>query len=274
MKSIVINRKSKDEPISVLQITDTHLLGDTSKNFLGINTYESLKTVIDTIKNQNLHYDFVIMTGDISQDFSIESYKTFVNIMEELEAPVFVLPGNHDSHQIMYEVLDNSFVSLDKHIICDNWQFISLSSTVYEKAYGFVEEKEIEFLKDCYYKNEHLNTVVCVHHLPKLVGSKWLDTQTMKNQDYFNDVLKTMPNVKLVLSGHVHQEYDCVIDNIRYMASPSTSIQFEPKSEMFSLDTAAPGWRYLIFNKNGTIKTSITRLPKGRFVPEKNILGY
>ena len=149
-----------------------------------------------------------------------------------------------------------------------------LNSEVYAVPHGWVQREEMQFLQQCCEQNPHLHTVVCVHHLPILVGSRWLDTQTMHNQDEFNAFVARLNNVKLVLSGHVHQEYDKYHGRIRYISSPSTSIQFEPLSHNFSLDLQGPGWRYLTLNIDGTIQTEVCRLPKGRFIPDTGVGGY
>ena len=96
----------------------------------------------------------------------------------------------------------------------------------------------------------------------------------MHNQDEFNNFIATLPNVKLVLCGHVHQEIDEVVGRTRYIASPSTSIQFEPLSHDFALDSQAPGWRYLQFAPDGQIDTQVYRLPQGSFTPDVGVSGY
>ena len=96
----------------------------------------------------------------------------------------------------------------------------------------------------------------------------------MHNQDEFNAFIRSLPNVRMVLCGHVHQEVDVTHGAVRYLASPSTSIQFEPLSHNFALDLEGPGWRYLSLNIDGTADTQVHRLPKGRFVPDFGVGGY
>ena len=260
--------------ISVLQLTDTHLFAEENGVLLGVKTAESFKAVLETIINQGMPFDFVLMTGDISQDYSAESYQRFAHMISLLGVPVYFVPGNHDDGPLMYRLFNRLGVHTERHLICGNWQFVFLNSEVYAVPHGWVQREEMQFLQQCCEQNPHLHTVVCVHHLPILVGSRWLDTQTMHNQDEFNAFVARLNNVKLVLSGHVHQEYDKYHGRIRYISSPSTSIQFEPLSHNFSLDLQGPGWRYLTLNIDGTIQTEVCRLPKGRFIPDTGVGGY
>ncbi len=267
-------KSKQEEAISVLQLTDTHLFADEHGTLLGIKTSESFKAVIESIVNQGMHFDFIMVSGDISQDYSPESYQRFAHMVALLKSHVFFCPGNHDDGPLMYRMFDRLGVDTNKHVICNNWQFVFLNSEVYAMAHGWVQKDELQFLRKCLERYPDLNTVVVVHHLPLLVKSRWLDTQTMHNQDEFNSFVSKFPQIKAVVCGHVHQEFDSVINNIRYIATPSTSIQFEPFSHDFALDQKGPGWRYLTLTAQGEIHTEVFRLPPGRFVADHGVSGY
>lgn len=274
MDTAIIEQTKVPNCVNILQITDTHLFSDEHGTLLGLNTAECFKAVLQTIAQQSINFDAIFVTGDISQDYSIESYKRFASLISQLHSNVFFCPGNHDDGPLMYRVLGNFGINTHKRLIIGSWQFVFLNSEVYAVAHGWVEKSELEFLSKCVNEAPHLKTVVCVHHLPLYVNSQWLDTQTMHNQDEFNYWISRLQTVRLVLSGHVHQIFDKTIGNIRYIASPSTSIQFEPFSHNFSLDNQGPGWRYLSFCNDGTIDTQVYRLPNGKFTPDNSVLGY
>lgn len=265
---------NNQDTISVLQLTDSHLFADANGTLLGVRTASSFKAVLSSIVNQKIHYDFVIMSGDISQDYSLASYQRFAHMTSVLNAPVFFVPGNHDDGPLMYRSFKDLGVHTERTIICGNWLFVFLNSEVYGVPHGWIEREELMYLQSQLESYPNMNTVVVVHHLPMLVRSRWLDTQTMHNQDEFNSFIAHYPNIRLVLCGHVHQEIDVVQNNVRYIASPSTSIQFEPMSHDFALDMRGPGWRYLEFAPNGNINTQVYRLPPGRFVPNTGVGGY
>ncbi len=260
--------------LSILQLTDPHLFAEESGTLLGVHTAASFKAVLESILNQNLHIDCIITSGDISQDYSVSSYQRFAHAVSVLNKPVFFVPGNHDDGPLMYRILHEYGIRTERCLIAGKWQFVFLNSEVYSVPHGWVERHELNYLREKIESRPDLYTVVVVHHLPRHVQSRWLDTQTMHNQDEFNSFIYGFPQVKLVLSGHVHQEYDQVFNNIRYIASPSTSIQFEPFSHDFALDAKGPGWRYLQFDLSGQINTQVFRLPEGRFVPDSGVSGY
>ncbi|MGN0902447.1 MAG: 3',5'-cyclic-AMP phosphodiesterase [Succinivibrio sp.] len=269
-----IRPASSDGSVRVLQLTDCHLFADETKDLLGVNTTESFKAVLQAVKAQNIDYDFVAFTGDISQDYSVSSYEHFASYISILEKPVFFLPGNHDDGPLMYRIFADLGVEIAKNIITPTWQFVMLNSEVYAVPHGWIQRKQLDYAAYCQQRSPSQHMAIMVHHMPLLVNSSWLDTQTMHNFDEFNTYIRRLDRVRAVITGHVHQEVDVTERGIRYIATPSTSIQFTPRSNDFALDSLAPGWRYLTFKADGTIETKVFRLENNPFVPNYNVDGY
>ena len=269
-----LNPKAMDGTVRVLQISDCHLFADPQKDLLGVNTAQSFKATVEAILEENCEYDFIAFTGDISQDYSAVSYQHFAKQISILQKPVFFLPGNHDDGPLMYRIFGDLGVNVARNVITPKWQFVFLNSEVYAVPHGWTERRQLDYVEICSKRSPDRFMTVLVHHMPQLVNSAWLDTQTMHNLDEFNTFMHQIPNLKLVLTGHVHQEFDMVDHDIRYIATPSTSIQFTPKSNDFALDNLPPGWRYLTFYPDGSIETSVHRLKNNIFIPNHDVGGY
>lgn len=87
-----------------IHITDIHLLGHT---FYGESGYATDQTEMDdfyeVIKDINLlNPEFVLLTGDLINEGELEDFECLrnhtltVQLLEELEVPVYIVPGNHD----------------------------------------------------------------------------------------------------------------------------------------------------------------------------------
>ena len=61
---------------------------------LGVCTRDSLIAVLNTAKHQ---FDLIFVTGDLSMDGSVGSYKWLKKQLDDLKKPYRVLPGNHDN---------------------------------------------------------------------------------------------------------------------------------------------------------------------------------
>jgi Icc protein len=101
---------------------------------------------------------------------------------------------------------------------------------------------------------------VCLHHQALDCGSEWLDLKGLKDSAQLRARLARHDNVRAVLWGHVHQESDQIIDDILWMSSPSSCVQFKPGSKEFALDSEAPGYRYLSLYADGRIEAVVPRV--------------
>ena len=67
-------------------------------------------------------------------------------------------------------------------------------------------------------------------------------------------------NVRAIIWGHVHQEFDALRRGVRLLAVPSTCSQFLPHSDQFAIDPAPPGYRTLTLRGDGSIATNVVRI--------------
>lgn len=266
--------ESASDALKVLQITDTHLFGDPEKDLLGLNTRNSFRAILDSVKSDNQHFDLVVVTGDISQDDSPASYQAFADEIASLNKPVVWLPGNHDDGLIMPDLLSAAPLSSVNRVCAGTWQLLMLDSQVRGFTFGELESKQLEFVSDCLEQNPDLYTLVFVHHNPVPVGSRWLDQHRMKNGETLLQQLSRFPNARGVVWGHVHQDWVQQREQLHLIATPSTCIQFKPRSEQFSLDKRPPGYRYITLAQDGQLSTELKRLADNAFVPDLKAQGY
>lgn len=260
--------------LQLLQITDTHLFSDRNKDLLGIKTVESYEAVIKHAARYSSRCQAVLSTGDLSQDHSQQSYLDFTEQIKKLNLPCYWLPGNHDMQSVMLPSLLQQGLAQTKQIVSEFWQIILLDSQVEGVPHGFLDEQQLDFLQQALQQYPDKHTLICVHHHVLPVKSAWLDQHILKNHEHFLEIIKLHPNVRAVLSGHVHQALDIEFNNVRFLTSPSTCVQFKPNSDDFAVDDQAPGYRYLALNKNGSMISKVERIEHGAFTTDKNATGY
>nr|WP_165905008.1 3',5'-cyclic-AMP phosphodiesterase [Parashewanella curva] len=264
--------------IQLLQITDTHLFASDEGQLLGVNTSKSFEAVIELAINNDHHADLMLMTGDISQDNSVESYHRFAKQSQALGLPCHFVPGNHDENYMMHQALQGKQLFPQKHVIFDNWHIVMLDSTIEGKPAGRVEEDQFEFVDQVIQSYPEKHLLVVMHHHPIPVGCRWLDQHWVQNGDEFLARVGAYSQVKGIVWGHVHQEVNEVYKgqhgNIPLLATPSTCIQFTPKSNHFALDGLQPGYRLLQLQSDGSIRTTVYRVKGERFSPEHEASGY
>ncbi|MBD1389079.1 3',5'-cyclic-AMP phosphodiesterase [Neiella sp. HB171785] len=266
--------ESETGTLTILQITDTHLFGDPDKDLLGVNTRDSFLAVLASIKSDKQPFDLVVVTGDISQDDSPASYQAFAEEIAVFGKPVVWLPGNHDDGLIMPDLLGAEPLSCADRVLTDHWQLLMLNSQVRGFTFGELAQSQLEFVAQSLAEHPDHFTLVFVHHNPVPMGCRWLDQHRMKNGESLLSALTQADNARGVVWGHVHQDWQQTRDHLHLIATPSTCIQFKPRSEQFALDKRPPGYRYLSLHRDGSLTTELKRLASDAFVPNLRAQGY
>jgi len=261
--------------VRILQITDTHLFAGENETLLGVNTFRSYRAVLDAIKAQNREVDIIAATGDLAQDQSLEAYRHFARGINELPAPCVWLPGNHDFQPAMVDALLEAGIHPSKQVLLgDKWQVLLLDTQVFGVPHGHVSEYQLEWMERCLDEYPDRFTLIMLHHHPLPSGCTWLDQHSLRNAHMLANVLTRYPKVNTLLCGHIHQELDLDWYGKRLYATPSTCVQFKPHCTNFTIDTAAPGWRYLDLCPDGSVETQVFRLDTDEFSPDTDSDGY
>jgi 3',5'-cyclic-AMP phosphodiesterase len=264
-------------PKRILQLTDLHLFSNQQSKLIGFNPYKSLQQVVaqvaDSIakKSPNL----IALTGDISQDYSLESYKIAARIFNSLACPTVAIMGNHDYPVMFTKVFPDPTNEAHKLFSLDNWRILFLNSYWPEHVGGQLAKTELDFLQKTLAESKQKYVIIFLHHPVLSVGSDWLDKLNLSNTSQFLEIIDQYQNIKAVLCGHVHQDTMITRLGVSYISTPSTSWQFAVKTHNFKLDTLMPGYRWIDLYEDGTFQTGIERIDHDEtLIPDLSSKGY
>ena len=201
--------------------------------------------------------DLVVVTGDIIQDDSPGAYEHFRQLLCNLKLSVYCVPGNHDVRALMRDALADPPFYYCGSVEHDNWLITGIDSCVTDDAGGLVSADELERLDSLLTNSTASHVMICLHHPPVAMGSKWLDTVGLRNGDEFLARIAAHGNVRLAIFGHVHQPYDAEHNGIRIIATPSTCRQFAPGSDEFAMGDSPPGYRRISLWADGRFDTEL-----------------
>ncbi len=261
-------------PFRIIQISDTHLFSDADKSLIGVPTQKSLAAVLDLVKQKAGTFDMILHSGDLTQDYQSSSYLRLAEMLSIFNVPIYCVPGNHDDPEMMTKIYPYEKMLNDKQIIKGNWQLILLDSHKKDAVEGFLHASQLAFLEDCLQKYPKHHAIAVFHHQPIPVGCHWLDQLGLTNSEEFWKITARYPQLKTVLFGHVHQQFEQEINGIKCYATPSTCFQFKRKQNDFGIEDLPPGFRWLHLYDDGHIETAVERVDHyvGKF--EKNTKGY
>jgi Icc protein len=246
--------------VRLVQITDCHIFATAEECLRGLNTRQSFAAVSNAAIIRSGQLDLLLATGDLSQDGSTASYDHLAQKFDDMGIPTFWLPGNHDDSDAIQENFRGKWIHASKHVLIGNWQIVLLNSTIKGAVYGRVPATQLEFLSRALKAYPDRHALVCLHHQALDCGSEWLDLKGLKDSAQLRAQLALHDNVKAVLWGHVHQESTQTIDDVLWMSTPSSCVQFKPGSKDFAVGNEAPGYRHLSLYADGRIETAVHRI--------------
>jgi Icc protein len=264
----------KSPCLSVLQLTDLHVLLTQDSTLLGIKTEHYFHAVLADAFKHRVDYDLLLLTGDLAQTPCAASYGRILKKLEEYNTPTLCLPGNHDNYPLMQQILNTSQVTCNKQTSIKNWQIIMLNSQIVGSESGRLEQTELDFLEACLKEKGDLFTLIAVHHNSLPTDSAWLDTMTIENSQTFLDIVARYPNVRVITTGHIHQEMNKKFGNVAVFGTPSTCFQFALNSKDFAMDRTPPGYRIIELYDNGEVISSVRRIDTPLHELELNTAGY
>ncbi|HQU16222.1 MAG: 3',5'-cyclic-AMP phosphodiesterase [Gammaproteobacteria bacterium] len=248
------------DSVRVLQFTDTHLYRDADRTLLGLNTQQSFEEVLVRARAQHWPADLVLATGDLVHDHSLEGYQRLRETLATLGVPGYWLPGNHDDPRLMRAALQRSGASDPRSVRVKGWQIILLDSHLEGSDAGRVAPAELERLEEDLERFSDHHALVCLHHPPVLIGSRWMDAIGLQNAEELLALLDRHRQVRAVLWGHIHQEFLGERRGMLLLGTPSTCFQFKPNRADFEVDSEPPGYRWLVLHADGRVETGVERL--------------
>src|ERR1700710_2152756 len=126
---------SNSRSIKLLQITDTHLLGDRDGLMRGVATYATLQAVQAHAQQRFANPQGVLLTGDLVQD-DADGYALIRDAFAQSPVPVYCIPGSHDLPGAMHPILNVRPVVLDDHVVPGEWLVVFLKSWQEHSASG------------------------------------------------------------------------------------------------------------------------------------------
>ena len=266
----VLKKQQATEKI-IIQITDTHLMDQASSTFVKMNPEQSFHAVIEDILKNYQDIDAIIHTGDLAQVAKPETYARYQQYMQSLNIPFYQIPGNHDN-AVYFPFLTPE--PMPGVLSFGNWRVILLNSAVPGKVDGWIQPEQLQHLRELLDETKQNDVIVACHHHPLDMQSHWIDQHKLKNSDELKNVLVEYSQIRAVICGHVHQDSLNIWNQIQFLSTPSTSVQFKPKSYDFALDSVAPGYRCLLLKDNSTFETQVHRLSDFTQHINQDISGY
>jgi 3',5'-cyclic AMP phosphodiesterase CpdA len=224
---------------TILQISDTHIVPEGALVSGRLETAHSLArlvTRITSIRDQIGPIDAVLVSGDLSDDGSAESYDRFKALMAPLDLPLLVIPGNHDAREPMRAAFADLLPiagPLDWVRQVGGLTMIGLDTLVEGIGKGTLSAQSLSFLTDALAKAKNASVLLALHHPPFPSGIGFMDDIGLTNRAEFREVIALYQGTLRIVCGHIHSMM--VVDCAGHIAisapSPCSTFAYDLRTD-------------------------------------------
>lgn len=214
----------------IAQITDLHVAEPDTymRGFVDANA--KLAAAVAFLNERADRIDVVVATGDLTNDGRPEQYRLLRELLEPLQLPLYLVPGNHDEVDGFREAFAGSpwlpasgpvdYV-IDDHPV----RLVGIDTTEPGRHDGVFHAAQAEWLDATLAARPDVPTVIFGHH-PPFFTKLWLfDAIRLTGAELLRDVVARHPQVRLVVSGHVHRPVSSAWGTTQLTCAPSTTHQ-------------------------------------------------
>ena len=213
----------------IAQVTDTHIKADGRLAYRKVDSAEKLANCVAHLNRLDPMPDLVLMTGDLVDMGRPEEYRVLRRLIDPLEMPVYVIPGNHDEREAFraafsdHDYLPRTGDFLHYVVESHPLRIIALDSTIPGEPGGALCPERLFWLEERLSEDDARPVVICMHHPPFLTGIAGMDAQNCKDGAALGALIERYPQVIRLLCGHVHRPFFMHWHGITASIAPSPS---------------------------------------------------
>ncbi|MFA5961053.1 MAG: metallophosphoesterase [Tatlockia sp.] len=236
----MVEKFYSQDRLKIIQLTDTHLVSNNSELF-GFNTNDNFNRVMDSVFKKEINdTDFILLTGDLSQDETAGSYQYLLDAFQPCSIPVFWIPGNHDDFELMNTVFNqSSLFNFPKFIDLKHWIFLFINTQLEGSINGYINSNDLLMIKNQLSEaaEKNKNIVLVMHHHPTEVDTPLIDEYILNNREELWSIISDS-RVKMIISGHVHGDYSFNHRGVKIECAPATCFQFQKGSTSLQIENS------------------------------------
>jgi len=174
--------------------------------------------------------DAVLVSGDLADHAAEDEYEQVCALLERIDAPAYVLPGNHDDRDALHRHFGVPGAGGEPTQYAADLgplRLIVVDTTVPGEDGGALDDQRLRWLDATLAEAPTAPTVVAMHHPPFFVGVPAWDAIVLAPADRrrLGEVLGRHQQVQRVVAGHLHRAIGAELGGRAVMSVPSTYVQ-------------------------------------------------
>lgn len=194
------------------QISDLHFHRDGRKLYEFVDVNSRNAEVINKLNTLAERPDAVVISGDIVDGGREQEYQVARNVLQMLNYPMYIIPGNHDDKQKFLQAMrplcpllgddaENMRYAVDDFPI----RLLFIDTSLTGESKGWLTPATIAWLEQQLIDHPARETAVFMHHPPLLLGSAQMDPIACENGRELLRLIDRHPQLTRVFCGHNHR---------------------------------------------------------------------
>lgn len=194
----------------IAHISDTHIAGPGQKTYGIAPMAENLARCVASINALTMAPDMVLLSGDVTNDFSHDQAMRAAKILADLNCPYYLVPGNHDDRDVLWDVFGGTACPtradgfINYVIEGGAVRIIALDSVASGQSGGQICDTRAAWLREVLARGADQPTVIFTHHPPMKCGVPESDVDGFEGAETLGAIVASHPNIERILCGHIH----------------------------------------------------------------------
>lgn len=187
-------------------LSDLHVMPEGELS-VTLDTGARFEQAANVIADRYGNVDFCVLAGDLADLGQPAAYRRLKAIVDRIAIPVHLTLGNHDDREAFIATFGETYIAetgkVDKVIDIKGYRIILLDSSEPGRVDGVLTSHQISWLKARLAEALDRPVIVIVHHNANALHIESDDIRMSDAQDFL-DALRTHPDIRQVIAGHVH----------------------------------------------------------------------
>jgi 3',5'-cyclic-AMP phosphodiesterase len=228
------------KPFLLVQLSDSHVGATWGDG----DPVAGLGSAVASVRRLPDAPDAVLMSGDLAENAADGEYEIVRELLGQLGAPVYVLPGNHDDRETLrrhFDLPGPMGAPVQYAVDLGPLRLMVLDSTRPGEDRGELDAERLSWLDTELAGAPDRMTMIALHHPPVSTAVATWDEIGLPAADRraLGDVLQRHPQVRRVVAGHVHRTMTAELAGRAVLVVPSTYVQTRLSFNSDEIETAA-----------------------------------
>jgi 3',5'-cyclic AMP phosphodiesterase CpdA len=215
-----------NRPFLLVQLSDPHVGAEWGDG----DSVAMLAAAVERARALEPNPDAVLISGDLADHAVDVEYDQVRELLAPLDAPLYVLPGNHDDRLALrrhFGVPGNDGEPVQYALELGPLRLVVLDSTRAGEDRGELDADRLAWLEATLAAAPRTPTLVALHHPPLVTGIPAFDKLGLPPPDRraLGRVIEAHSQVRGIVAGHMHRTMSAELAGRTVVVVPSTYVQ-------------------------------------------------